>query len=405
MPLDTPITWNQKMIRHGEWWLDPQNVLQREFLHPREHEILIFTDASNAGWGTHLNQDSTGGLWSQHEKHLHIYLLELKAVFLALQFFKKNCSNNLVLIASDNTSVVSYINKQGGTKSAELCALIWRILTWCHNNKVTLRARHVPGSLNVIADGLSRRNQIQSTEWSLSPQIFKKSPNMGESPSGPVCNQPEQKATPLCLSDSRPSGLGSRCPEHPMGKPGCICLSFHRPPAQGDTKTPVSSMQVNLNRPRLADQTVVLGPCGDVSGHTQTTTTDPHPAQTTTEQPLPRQPNFPESPRLVSRSSTLQEHGFYAEVAERIAAPQRLSTRAIYSSKWTVFQRWCTEEQVDFRNPSISDICNFFWYLFNVLNRCPSTIEGYRTAIADTLGNSKLNISTNVDIARVIASF
>ena len=53
--------------------------------------------------------------------------------------------------------------------------------------------------------------------------------NMPESPSGPVCNQPEQKAPPLCLSDSRPSGLGSRCPEHPMGKPGCICLSCHCP--------------------------------------------------------------------------------------------------------------------------------------------------------------------------------
>ena len=164
MPLDTPIPWNRKMIRHGKWWLDPQNMLQGEFLLPREHKILIFTDASNAEWSTQLNQESTGGLWSQHKKHLHINLLELKAVFLALQFFKKNCSNNLVLIASDNTSVVSYINKQGGTKSAALCALIWRILIWCHNNKVTLRARHVPGSLNIIADGLSRRNQIQSTE-------------------------------------------------------------------------------------------------------------------------------------------------------------------------------------------------------------------------------------------------
>ena len=69
------------------------------------------------------------------------------------------------------------------------------------------------------------------------------------------------------------------------------------------------------------------------------------------------------------------------------------------------FKKWCTEEQVDFRNPSISDICNFFWYLFNVLNRCPSTIKGYRTAIADTLGNTKQNISNNVDIARLIASF
>ena len=92
-------------------------------------------------------------------------------------------------------------------------------------------------------------------------------------------------------------------------------------------------------------------------------------------------------------------------MAERIAVPQRLSTIAIYSSKLTVFQKWCTEEQVDFRNLCISDICNFFWYLFNVLNNCPFTIEGYRTAIADTLGNTKQNISNNMDIARLIASF
>ena len=51
----------------------------------------------------------------------------------------------------------------------------------CHLNNVTLRARHVPGSLNVIADGLSRRNQIQSTEWSLSPQIFKQISKLWES--------------------------------------------------------------------------------------------------------------------------------------------------------------------------------------------------------------------------------
>ena len=131
-------------------------MLQGEFLHPRELEKLIFTDASNAGWGAHSGQDSTGGLWSHLEKHLHINLLEMKAVFLALQFFKKTCQNNQVLIASDNTSVVAYINKQGGTRSAELCALMWRILTWCNQNNVTLRARHIPGSLNVIADGLSR---------------------------------------------------------------------------------------------------------------------------------------------------------------------------------------------------------------------------------------------------------
>ena len=44
-------------------------------------------------------------------------------------------------------------------------------------------------------------------------------------------------------------------------------------------------------------------------------------------------------------------------------------------------------------------------FLFNEKNRCPSTIEGYRTAIADTLGNIPLDISNNTEIARLIASF
>ena len=216
-----------------------------------------------------------------------------------------------------------------------------------------------------------------------------------DSPSGPVRNQPEQKTSYICLSDSGPSGLCSRCPQHSMGKLGCLRISSHRPAAQSCTKTSISNVQDNSDK---TDKTMVLGPGGDVSGHSKTTTTHTHSAETATEQPLPCQPNIPEPPHLVSWSSALQEHGFTAEVAERIAAPQRFSTRSIYTSKWTICQCWSTEKQMDFRNPSIGDICNFFWYLFNDLNRYPSTIEGYRTAIADTLGNTRQSISTYTEM-------
>ena len=72
-----------------------------------------------------------------------------------------------------DSTVVAYINKQGGTHSAEMCALLWKIMTWCHHYHITLKARHIPGCLNVMADLLSRSNQVQSTEWSLHPQVFK----------------------------------------------------------------------------------------------------------------------------------------------------------------------------------------------------------------------------------------
>ena len=111
------------------------------------------------------------GNLSLPESKLHINYLELKAV-LALKEFQALCTNNTILIATDNTTVVAYIKKEGGMKLGPLCALLWRILTWCTRKPVTLKARHIPGRLNVIAEKLSRLGQTIQTEWSLSPEVF-----------------------------------------------------------------------------------------------------------------------------------------------------------------------------------------------------------------------------------------
>ena len=60
----------------------------------------------------------------QTEKRLHINVLELKVVSLALERFKDQCQNQTVLVAMDKSRVVAYINKQGGTHSAEISALV-----------------------------------------------------------------------------------------------------------------------------------------------------------------------------------------------------------------------------------------------------------------------------------------
>ena len=57
----------------------PPNVMRGA-----DHSIQAFTDVSNKGWGAHLDQSSTKGLWSDREKRLHINVLEFKAVSLAL---------------------------------------------------------------------------------------------------------------------------------------------------------------------------------------------------------------------------------------------------------------------------------------------------------------------------------
>ena len=71
---------------HLQIWLEEDNVLTGQPLHPVKHALQIFTDASKEGWGAHLNERTARGSWSLPESKLHINYLELKAVFLALSF-------------------------------------------------------------------------------------------------------------------------------------------------------------------------------------------------------------------------------------------------------------------------------------------------------------------------------
>ena len=170
--LEKVILVSKSLHPHLRWWLEESNVLLGQPLHPLKHALQIFTDASKEGWGAHLDEHTARGQWSLPESKLHINHLELKAVFLALKEFQTLVFNKTVLVATDNTTVVAYINKEGGMKSGSMCALLWRILSWCTRQQVTLRARHIPGRLNVIADKLSRLGQTIQTEWSLHPEVF-----------------------------------------------------------------------------------------------------------------------------------------------------------------------------------------------------------------------------------------
>ena len=62
--------------------------------------------------GCQLGPLSANGLWSETEKQLHINLLELKAVLLSLEHFRDQCFHQEVMVATDNTSMVAYINNR-----------------------------------------------------------------------------------------------------------------------------------------------------------------------------------------------------------------------------------------------------------------------------------------------------
>ena len=71
----------------------------------------------------------------------------------------------------DNSTVVAYVNKQGGTMSRSLCLLASHLLRWTESFDVHLDARYLPGQSSVLVDLLSRRDQVIGTEWCLHPQV------------------------------------------------------------------------------------------------------------------------------------------------------------------------------------------------------------------------------------------
>ncbi|XP_039860661.1 uncharacterized protein LOC120716967 [Simochromis diagramma] len=89
------------------------------------------SDASLRGRGALCESASVRGIWSETKRELHINHLKLLAVFLALKHFRPVLEGQHVLVRTDNSTVVSYINRQGGARSLPLLKLSCSLLLWC----------------------------------------------------------------------------------------------------------------------------------------------------------------------------------------------------------------------------------------------------------------------------------
>ena len=78
---------------------------------PTEPDTQLFMAALNIGWGAHWNALTVSGVWTTIEKTLQIKLLELEAIHIAMLHWLRKPMGLTVLVASDNSTVVSYINK------------------------------------------------------------------------------------------------------------------------------------------------------------------------------------------------------------------------------------------------------------------------------------------------------
>ena len=75
--------------------------------------------------------------------------------------------------------------------------------------------------------------------------------------------------------------------------------------------------------------------------------------------------------------------------------------QSVYEAKWTIFIKWCHSNQVNFR----AKVADFLLNLFQPRKLQPSTVDGYRSAIADKLGNAPIYSSKDENLTCLLVSF
>ena len=170
--LGAPVSASAECLRDLQWWLHLPRLSLGVSLCQVSPDLHFWSDASDVGWGAHLDRQVASGLWDSHQAALSINARELLAVKLGLHQFQSSLQGRTVAVFCNNTTAVAYLRKEGGTRSPLLNTLAQAILRWSESLSIRLAPQFLPGSNNVLADALSRPHQLPHSEWSLNMTVF-----------------------------------------------------------------------------------------------------------------------------------------------------------------------------------------------------------------------------------------
>lgn len=144
------------------WW---QNFMAsfngRSMLLDQQPITSVFTDSCNIACGGSFEGDWFYVNWDldwPFVANLHINSKEILAVFLAVCRWAPCWRNKRICIQSDNRFTVASINR--GTSSNPFIMWCLRILFWLSATyNFHLKARHIRGASNIVADGISRLHE------------------------------------------------------------------------------------------------------------------------------------------------------------------------------------------------------------------------------------------------------
>ena len=407
-PPHLPLPRSRQVDRDISWWMTRNHLFRGGGgggTPPHPPELRLYSDSFRSGWGAHLLDHSASGLWSDQETSLHINILEMKTLFLALQTFRDVITNQRVTAMCDNSTVVAYVCKQGGTVSDSLCELTGLLLHWTETHNILLKARYLPGQSNVLADLLSCRNQVLAAEWSLLPQVAKKIIRTWGSPT----------------IDLFVTHLNAKLPLYCSLIPDPLAVfedAFRRlwnhldvyafPPfnlvdrvVARIRETPNLSMTLIAplwpEKSWFADLLLLLTPLG-------TTGVGP-PSMPTPLPSVPRRRSRPEPSRMETVKRLLRKSGLSRRASRQLSLYVRESTACLYPSQWLSFCGWCRGRSITPIDATIHVIVDFLIHLREDKGFSLSALKGYHSTINSVFTLKGLDLANSKELSMLFRSF
>ena len=121
-----------------------------------DHVLNLYTDAaSQHGFGGVLGRSWFLGEWPDSWKTQNIALLELYPIVVAMHIWGHVLTSKRVLLHTDNQALVPIINKRT-CKDTQIMKLVRSLMLATMRSHIIIKAVHVPGRSNGLADALSR---------------------------------------------------------------------------------------------------------------------------------------------------------------------------------------------------------------------------------------------------------
>ena len=407
--LNHQIKISANILHHLDWWKQEEIYQQGVPLRINPPSHTIFTDPSLSGWGSHVEPEGLlfHGVWTETQSQLYINMLEMMAISMALREALHTIKNSTVLVSTDNTTVVAYLRKQGGTRSPDLCLKVWEILNWCFQNKIQLLVKHVQGKFNTLADRLSRVKQTNLDRVVSEPRSSKCSTSHDSvSQHRLVCDTSESQAPAIRVSNTRSKGPINRCSIDELESHSRLRFSSISSHSCIDQQNTSVSVQNSIDSSFLAQQIMVPRTSVSAGDSTNKPPCNSKSIRTITRKVQASKHRYAAASRLGIIKQSIRDKKFSAQVAEHVSKARRKSTGKVYDAKWKIFVNWANQRKVDHIQASPHVIADFLTFLFTEKKCQVSTIKGYRSTISNTLKfKAGYDIGSHPVLSELIKSF